>query len=147
VWGIDTEYTSEHISTILEVLGIDNISDTGTNFLCLCPYHDNTDSPAFAINHTTGVWYCFACDARGVLTKLIRDQRNCSVFEAGRLIKQTGNAVVIPTAEKIKRAQKKIEFVRYDGDIEGEHRAFPKSPAIDYMHGRGFETRPSSISR
>jgi DNA primase len=42
------------------------------NIMALCPFHPNTDSPAFALSLSTGLWFCFSCQARGNLRTLLR---------------------------------------------------------------------------
>jgi len=52
---------------------IEVIRDDGSELACLCPFHNNTDSPAFYINKSTGLWICFnpACGKRGSLHDLM----------------------------------------------------------------------------
>lgn len=58
---------------LIESLGIHIVSQTAQHYLCLCPFHDNTGSPAFEIDKESGLWLCFnqACGERGNLKSLI----------------------------------------------------------------------------
>jgi DNA primase len=42
-------------------------SETATEYVCYCPFHTNTDSPAFYVNKLTALWYCHnpACGQKG----------------------------------------------------------------------------------
>jgi DNA primase len=59
------EYITEH--------GIEVVREDGNELACLCPFHKNTDSPAFYINKDTGLWICFnpSCAKRGSLRDLM----------------------------------------------------------------------------
>jgi DNA primase len=52
--------------------GVHIVRDDGTELACYCPFHHNTDTPAFYINKSTGLWICFnpACEKRGSLRDL-----------------------------------------------------------------------------
>jgi DNA primase len=53
--------------------GIEVMRDDGNELACLCPFHKNTDSPAFYINKQTGLWICFnpSCEKRGSFKDLM----------------------------------------------------------------------------
>lgn len=59
------EYITSH--------GVEVMRDDGNELACLCPFHRNTDSPAFYINKQTGLWICFnpSCEKRGSLRDLM----------------------------------------------------------------------------
>jgi len=60
------------IKFYLESVGVQVVHDDGDELACLCPFHVNTDSPAFYINKKTGLWICFnpACGKRGSMREL-----------------------------------------------------------------------------
>lgn len=43
------------------------------NIMALCPFHDNRNTPAFTMNLTRGLYYCFSCEARGNLMTFLRN--------------------------------------------------------------------------
>jgi len=43
------------------------------NIMALCPFHDNTDTPAFTMSLTTGLYYCFSCQERGNLLTFLKN--------------------------------------------------------------------------
>lgn len=60
-----TKYLQDH--------GVEVVREDGKELACLCPFHKNTDSPAFYINKETGLWICFnpSCEKRGSLRDLM----------------------------------------------------------------------------
>jgi len=52
---------------------IEVVRDDGDELACYCPFHNNTDSPAFYINKHTGLWICFnpSCEKRGSIRDLM----------------------------------------------------------------------------
>lgn len=42
------------------------------NIMALCPFHDNVNTPAFAMSVSTGLWFCFGCHARGNLFSFLK---------------------------------------------------------------------------
>ena len=83
-------YTARQVESVLYDIGVEVVSETDTNLLCLCSYHRNTDSPALSIEKTTGGFLCFAphCGKSGNLIKLVQDKKECNVFVARRLIEK-----------------------------------------------------------
>lgn len=68
------QFDKDELYDILESLGINVQSQTSHHYLCLCPFHDNTGSPAFEIDKASGLWLCFnqSCGAKGNLKSLVR---------------------------------------------------------------------------
>lgn len=66
-----TTYADQVSEFVHQYLTLD--SETFKEFACYCPYHNNTDSPAFFINKTTGLWYCFnpSCGMKGNFQQLV----------------------------------------------------------------------------
>ena len=119
------------------------MNDTNTHFLCYCPFHGNTDSPAFAVDKSSGMWHCFnpSCDASGTtLEELLMKLKHLNPFEAVRVINKYKNANRTPFAERLKEAMAdSSEFPSMSVDkVERLHAALWDSPALEYMHGRGF---------
>lgn len=53
--------------------GVEVVREDGKELACFCPFHKNTDSPAFYINKETGLWICFnpSCEKRGSIRDLM----------------------------------------------------------------------------
>lgn len=122
-----TNYSEEQINSVLNAVGLEIESETGRDFICYCPYHNNTETPSFSVSKTSGVYLCFnaMCGAKGVLTQLVRDKspEKLNEFEILRFILKHKSANTKTLAERIKRdRQKKEDFV-----------TLPKEPFIK-MH-------------
>jgi len=61
------------VTNYLEGKGIQIIRDDGSELACYCPFHQNTDTPAFFVNKNTGLWICFnpACGKTGSIKDLM----------------------------------------------------------------------------
>jgi len=81
-------YTKADLRSILRSCNVEVVSHTGTDFLCLCPFHHNTDSPAFAVSHSKGLYVCYNqnCNASGTVLDLVKQLTNRNDFEALRFI-------------------------------------------------------------
>ena len=81
-------YTKSDLRSILHACGIEVVSQSGFDFLCLCPFHHNTDSPAFAVSYAKGLYVCYNqnCDAAGDILDLVMRLTQRNNFEAMRFI-------------------------------------------------------------
>ena len=81
-------YTKADLRSILRSCNIEIVSQTGTDFLCLCPFHHNTDSPAFAASYSKGLYVCYNqnCNSSGTILDLVIKLTNRTSFEAMRFI-------------------------------------------------------------
>jgi DNA primase len=84
-------YTKADLRSILRSCNVEIVSETGTDFLCLCPFHHNTDSPAFAASYSKGLFVCYNqnCSASGTVLDLVKKLTNRNDFEALRFISST----------------------------------------------------------
>lgn len=85
---MSNKYTKSDIRAILHALKIDVQSETSKDFLCLCPFHNNKNTPSFEINYYSGLFLCFnpSCDERGTLNDLIVKLTGKNEFQALRFI-------------------------------------------------------------
>jgi DNA primase len=83
-------YNKSDIRAILSTLKIDIESDTAKDFLCLCPFHNNRNTPSFEVNYYSGLYLCFnpSCGERGTLNALIAKITGKNEFESLRFIYQ-----------------------------------------------------------
>lgn len=81
-------FTKADLRSILVSCGINVVSQTGDDFLCLCPFHRNLDTPAFAVSYTKGLYICYNqnCNASGSVLDLVRELTGRNHFEALRYI-------------------------------------------------------------
>lgn len=135
-------YSPEQVELVLEEIGIEISHDIDTHFICYCPFHNNTDSPAFEVNKTNGWWVCFnpGCGQNSnSLELLITKLTDKTVFQARRLILKHGAPDRATRLEREKIAD--FEFVPFPVEpVERMHGDYKRSErAINYMHSRGFQ--------
>lgn len=84
------KYGSSQIKDVLDNIGIRIHNQSSTDFICYCPFHDNTYTPSFAISKTTGLYICYnpSCDARGNLEYLISQIGKMDQFEVSKFIRK-----------------------------------------------------------
>lgn len=143
-WEDDSEaYTPSQVEGVLEYSGIEVVSDTHTHFLAYCPFHGNTDSPAFAVDKTKGLWTCFnpSCMNAGTLPDLLRRLKGLNPFQAQRTIIKYRNVHSTPFADRLAEAMAKpVDFIEFPQAVIDRMVAdFKGSVAEEYMHSRGFE--------
>ncbi len=114
-------YSKADLRSILQSCGIEIISQTGTDFLCLCPFHHNTDSPAFAASYSKGLYICYNqnCNSSGTVLDLVMQLTNRNNFEAMRFI----SANKLSEGEKFEEGLKELlddkpEFVEFSQSIQ-----------------------------
>lgn len=142
-WEDDYEaYTSSQVDGLLEFCDIEVVSDTHTHFLAYCPFHGNTDSPAFAVDKVKGLWTCFnpSCMEAGTLPDLLRRLKALNPFQAQRTIAKYRNSDTTPFAERLKEAMtKEPDFVEFpQSSLDRMAADFRGSVAEEYMLSRGF---------
>lgn len=81
-------YTKADLRSILRSANVEIISQTGTDFLCLCPFHRNMDTPSFAISYSKGLYICYnpSCGASGTVLDLVKELTGRNDYEALRFI-------------------------------------------------------------
>jgi DNA primase len=148
-WSSGREvFSASEVEAVLRALGIEIKEETENDFLSLCPYHGNTDTPAFSTSKRYGYSICFnpSC-AKGVdvqlsLERMVRELKGMEQFVAKRFIEaQKQN-----TGESFKDKFDSISI-----EDEAELKEFPKEAidlmhsrlkhhpaALEYLHGRGF---------
>jgi len=81
-------YTRADLRSILRSANVEVVSETGTDFLCLCPFHRNMDTPSFAVSYSKGLYVCYnpSCGSSGTVLELVKQLTNRNDFEALRFI-------------------------------------------------------------
>lgn len=114
--------------------------------MCYCPFHYNRDSPAFAVNKTSGLYICFnaSCSAHkgGSLERLVSMLKKKTTPQARRIILSKGVGDETPMEELLDDAivdTSEISPVE-DSVVEYLSSQFWENPdAVVYMmDGRGF---------
>lgn len=146
-WNSSEEvYTASEVEAVLTALGIDVIDETENDFLSLCPYHGNTDSPAFSTSKRYGYSVCFnpSCakgsEFRLTLEGLVRDIKGLDRLPAKRFVMANKDTGQDSFEEKFDSFEEEPEVVPFpEAAIDKMHDRFLDTPrAIEYMKGRGF---------
>lgn len=109
-------YTKSDLRSILRSCGIEVVSQSGDDFLCLCPFHHNTDSPAFAASYTKGLYVCYNqyCNEAGTILDLVMKLTNRNNFEAMRFIASNKMTEADRLEEELKELlDEKLEFQEF----------------------------------
>jgi len=140
---MNKKYTKSDIRSILHALKIEILSETSKDFLCLCPFHNNRNTPSFEVNYYNGLFLCFnpVCGERGTLNDLIARLTGKNEFEALRFIYQTiGNKSQDIDLELQDILNEKQDFVKFPADkiVELYENLRINSKAIEYLKSRGI---------
>jgi DNA primase len=132
-------YTKADLRSILRSCNIEIVSQTGTDFLCLCPFHHNTDSPAFAASYSKGLYVCYNqnCNSSGTILDLVIKLTNRTSFEAMRFI----------ASNKMSEAEMLEEELKDLLDDKPEFDEFPGSTLKSLHEGITEEARKYYATR
>jgi len=119
------------------------VSDTNTHFLCYCPFHNNTDTPAFAVDKSEGAWTCFnqSCYTSGnTLNELLFKVKGLNPFESQRVINKYKSEHRVPLSDRVREAMTRPEDFpsMSETKVLELHDALWASPGLEYLYGRGF---------
>lgn len=81
-------YSRQQVRSVIAALGLDVKSETGGDYLILCPFHNNVNTPACEVQKNQGLYFCFACGERGNLLDLVMHVNKSNLFESIRFIAQ-----------------------------------------------------------
>lgn len=135
-------YSEDQTYALLNEIGVQVVSDTEEVWMCYCPFHGNSNSPAFAVNKNNGTFICFngACGAYGTMLSLVMQVSGKGAFASHRMVARAKAAS--PTnfsavLEKVLADEPMPEFPQKT--LDGLYAAFWKSAdAQEYMKSRGF---------
>lgn len=141
-------YSPSEVEAVLRALGVDIRDETDNDFLSFCPYHGNTDTPAFSTSKRFGYSICFnpSC-AVGTeywltLERLAREVKGLDRMSAKRFVMRNRLNSGESFSDKFDAITNQDEQLKEfpAGAIEKMHQRFMATPkAIEYMKGRGFE--------
>lgn len=132
------------VADVLEDLGLDIRSETASEYLLYCPFHDNTDSPAFAIDKKEGLWICFnaSCGAKGNLRQLIQkitgdiEDTAYDRFIARLEVNRRSSSEILDELDEILGIANKVEEPDWTEEKLSDLKLTEE--AIDYMLSRDF---------
>jgi len=130
-------YTEEQIKRVISGSGIDIESEVDSDFIVMCPWHNNYRTPAGEVCKKYGNFYCFGCNHSANLIEFVMHVTKKTYFEAVRFIKsQETESDILDIVNKT--LFKEPDFVPYDEIlIRRLHAQALDSPrAMRYYEGR-----------
>lgn len=136
-------YSKADLRSLLRSINVDIYSESGSDFVCFCPFHNNTDSPSFAISYEKGLFVCYNpnCNARGTVTEMVKSLTNRNDFEALRYIYSHRLSSQELLEEELKEIlDDKPDFVEFSqATLDKLYNDLINTPkAIDYFKSRNI---------
>ena len=136
-------YSEDQVESTLMALDIDVLGDTAKDFLCLCPFHGNTNTPSFSVSKTSGKFLCFneSCAEFGSLIELVKRILKKNDFEAARIINKAKKDNAVTFADRFKKVTQKVTMPSFPKETLArmKDQFWDSARALAYMRGRGFE--------
>lgn len=140
-------FTPAQVSAVVKALGLPVRQETVHDYLILCPFHNNNNTPSMSVSKYTGDFICFnpGCGKRGSMMTLIKSVAELNDFEALRFIINHAPASHGNLEKEVAHELKDVdEFAPFpESLVQSLHEALPGSPGMEYMLGRGF--RPATL--
>lgn len=137
-------YTPTAVKAVLAQVGIRIVGETGNDFQCFCPFHNNRYSPAMSVSKHKGSYLCFSpeCGETGSLQNLVMRVGKLNRFQAMRLLagkmKYTDQQFDDELNAALEEPAELPEFDQVTLDrLRDQFWQLPEGLA--YMHGRGFD--------
>ena len=130
-------YTEEQVERALNGVGIEIVSQTESNFMIFCPFHNNSRTPAGTISKEKGLFFCFGCQTSKNLVEFVMSVSNRTYFESVRYIKQKDKEVNIEQLVN-KKLYTAPEFVQFDEVLikRLNNQALETPKAMNYFYSR-----------
>jgi len=144
---MDTVFDADQVREIIESLGVNISGDTTTDFICFCPFHSNSYSPAFTISKTTGLYMCHnpSCTAGrgGNLIKMMVLLGDKGPMEARRIIAMKSSLSGKSLLDQIIELQDETDIKVIDPSLVPtmEHNYHQSDRAKSYMESRGLDQK------
>jgi len=138
-----TQYTPNHIKSILKSIGLEITGETSNDFLCYCPFHSNRHTSSFSVSREKGAFICFnpACGEAGTLQELVKRVMHKTEFEAMRFISSKETEALENFDELLAETMAdKPVFQEFSKDtLDKLHKGLLESDkAVDYFKSRGI---------
>lgn len=138
-----TQYAPKHIKSVVKEIGLRIISESNSNLVIYCPFHNNTHSPSFYISEENGAWLCFnpSCGETGNIIQLVKRIANKNDFEAIRLITSKESQALDNFDEALSEMfEDKPDFIEFDqGKLDDLSLELSLNKnARDYFESRGI---------
>lgn len=137
-----SRYSPHQIRSILKALNVNVETDTYNDWLCLCPFHGNRNTPSMTVGKTNGRFICFneACGESGDLTGLVMRLSGRNLMEATRFIMKKSSELFDIDVIVKDILEDSPEFVEFPQEtLNRLHDNLRTAPqAVEYLKGRGF---------
>lgn len=134
-------YSPSHMRAIVRQLGLQVVSETSNDFLCLCPFHGNRHTPSFSVSHQKGLYLCFnpSCEARGTIVELVKNLTKRNEFEALRFIMSAQQEAANNFEDELSEIlDDKPEFTDFDQNVLDRLHDQMDERGRAYLNGRGI---------
>ncbi|MCH8289330.1 MAG: DNA primase [Candidatus Marinimicrobia bacterium] len=122
--------------------GYVNLKKRGTNFLGLCPFH-NEKTPSFSVSPSKQIWHCFGCNRGGNVFSFVMEYERVNFIDAVRTLAEKAG-IEIPESKTFEEGESKSAVLykvnraaasEYHKQLTGDDGA----EAREYLAGRGIE--------
>lgn len=111
-WNLNTG-TPEHVERLLVECGLEFTPQNSGEYAILCPFHADSNPSCF-VNPKKRVFYCFGCQAKGALTKLVMQARRVTKGAALKLMADSAG-----TTLEFHKPDKNAEAIYSYHDLKG----------------------------
>ena len=124
-------------ANIIDVIsGYVTLRQSGANFKCVCPFHDDKDA-SLVVSRAKNMWKCFGCGEGGNVISFVQKHENISFPEAVKTVADRYH-ITVPQKEldeKERAAMQRREALHIALDFAQEHfaAAVSQKPAQDYL--------------
>ena len=136
-------------SDIVEVIsgcGVQLKRAGGTSFKGLCPFHQEK-TPSFHVDTARQAFHCFGCGKGGDVFRFFMDKENVDFVNAAQILAARCGVVIPekssadPQGDSIRRSERE-RLLAVNAEFSGFFcrylRDNPRSPAAEYLRGRGI---------
>lgn len=126
---------------IVKQLGLQIVSETSHDFLCLCPFHGNRHTPSFSVSHQKGLYLCFnpSCGASGTIVELVKNISKRNEYEALRFIMSAQQIAAAHFEDELAEIlDSKPEFEEFSQDTLDRLYDGMTDEGRSYLNGRGI---------
>lgn len=134
-------YSPSHMRAIVKQLGLQIVSETSHDFLCLCPFHGNRHTPSFSVSHQKGLYLCFnpSCGASGTIVELVKNISKRNEYEALRFIMSAQQIAAAHFEDELAEIlDSKPEFEEFSQDTLDRLYDGMTDEGRSYLNGRGI---------
>ena len=139
-------YNQSQLREVLQTIGVKIVSETSTDFLCLCPFHSNKHSTSFAVSYSKGLYICYnpSCDAKGNLRDLIERAGKVTGLEANKLIMSIERQKIEHFDEELIKLMDEVpDFIEFPEEtlVKLYNDLLNNENAKSYFESRGIDLR------